>query len=175
MSKGTVSSSQLALLKAGGPSRVATFGLGPPAPSCHGSASRLAAGATQTAGVFMTAQCELVRGIDRYLIAAGSRPVHIAELCETFDVSRRTLHRAFMDVLSIPPIAYLRRKRLDEVRAALLMADLGATVADLARAHGFLELGRFAGTYRRTFGELPSQTLQRSRRHDAARRGRTRR
>ena len=113
----------------------------------------------------MTARDELVREIDN-LIAADSRPVHIAELCETWGVSRRTLHRAFIDVRGTPPIAYLRRKRLDDVRGALLTADPGAKVSDIARAHGFHELGRFAASYRRTFGELPSQTLQRSRRRD---------
>ena len=85
MSQGTVSSSQLGLLKASDPSRAQrsawTF-----SPQPRGSASRLAAGAMATGGVFMTAQRELVRRIDRYLIAAGSRPVFIAELCETFKV-----------------------------------------------------------------------------------------
>ncbi len=114
----------------------------------------------------ITAQRKLVRRIDRYLIAAGSRPVFIAEICETFKVRRRSLHRAFNNVMRIPPITYLRCKRLDEVHAALLMADPGLKVADIARAHGFHELGRFAAFYRRTFGELPSQTLQRSRPRD---------
>jgi AraC family ethanolamine operon transcriptional activator len=110
----------------------------------------------------MTARDELVHRVDRYLIAAGTRPVHIAELCETLGVSRRTLHRAFVDVRGNPPITCLRRKRLDDVRGALLTADPGAKVSDIARAHGFFELGRFAASYRRTFGEKPSKTLQRT-------------
>ena len=108
----------------------------------------------------MTAQRELVRRIDRYLIAAGSRPIYISELCETFKVRRRTLHRAFNAVMGIPPITFLRRMRLNAVHAALLMADPGVKIADIARAHGFHELGRLAASYRRAFGELPSQTLQ---------------
>jgi len=35
-------------------------------------------------------------------------------------------------------------------------------VAEVARRFGFAELGRFAGTYRATFGETPSTTLQRT-------------
>ena len=81
-------------------------------------------------------------------------------------MSRLTLHRVFNAVMGIPPITFLRRKRLGQVHASLLMADPGVKVADIARAHGFDELGRFAASYRRTFGELPSQTLQRSRRRD---------
>jgi transcriptional regulator GlxA family with amidase domain len=113
-------------------------------------------------GEGMTAQRKLVRRIDRYLIAAGSRPVFIAEICETFKVRRRSLYRAFNDVMGIPPITYLRRKRLDDVRTALLTVDPGAMVCDIALAHGFHELGRFAAVYRRQFGELPSQTLRRA-------------
>ena len=119
-------------------------------------------------GEGMTAQRKLVRRIDRYLIAAGSRPVFIAEICETFKVRRRSLYRAFNDVMGSPPITYLRRKRLDDVRTALLTAGPDAMVRDIARAHGFHELGRFAASYRRAFGELPSQTLQPSRRRESA-------
>jgi AraC family ethanolamine operon transcriptional activator len=106
---------------------------------------------------------ELVRDVDRYMIDAGSRPIHVSELCEKFRVGRRALHRAFIDVLGVPPITFLRRKRLGDVHAALLVAGPLAMVKEIAIEHGFLELGRFAGDYRRMFGELPSETLQRQR------------
>jgi transcriptional regulator GlxA family with amidase domain len=97
---------------------------------------------------------KLVSEVDRYLIDAGNRPIHVSELCAKFSVHRRMLHRAFNDVLGMPPITFLRRKRLGDVHAAL-------PVKEIAVEHGFLELGRFAGAYRRLFGELPSRTLQR--------------
>ena len=34
-------------------------------------------------------------------------------------------------------------------------------IADVAYAHGFYELGRFAAVYARMFGERPSETLSR--------------
>jgi transcriptional regulator GlxA family with amidase domain len=47
-------------------------------------------------------------------------------------------------------------------RSALLRADPATTsVAEIARKHQFLELGRFAVTYRTIFGEMPSTTLRR--------------
>ena len=33
-------------------------------------------------------------------------------------------------------------------------------VTDIAYAHGFTELGRFANRYQKIFGELPSDTLR---------------
>ena len=37
------------------------------------------------------------------------------------------------------------------------------SVADILTRHGIWEFGRFAARYRRHFGELPSQTLRRTR------------
>jgi AraC-like DNA-binding protein len=104
---------------------------------------------------------ELVRDIDRYLIEAGNRPVHISELCDKFDVSRRALHRAFLNVLGIAPIAFARRKRLCDVHEALSNPERDATIKEIAIEHGFVDLGRFATAYRLLFGERPSQTLRR--------------
>ena len=102
-----------------------------------------------------SAKHELAREVEIYLIEAGDRPIYISDLCERFKINRRKLHRVFIDVVGAPPIAYLRH-----VRAALLMAGIGATVGDIARAHGFIQLGRFAARYRELFGELPSETLR---------------
>jgi AraC family ethanolamine operon transcriptional activator len=108
-------------------------------------------------------QERLVRGIDRYLTDADqARPIHISELCQHFAVHQRALHRAFDEVVGTPPISYLRMRRLNTVHTALRQAGRDVTVRDVARAHGFLELGRFAAVYHRMFGELPSQTLRRN-------------
>ncbi|WFU39078.1 helix-turn-helix domain-containing protein [Bradyrhizobium sp. CB82] len=104
---------------------------------------------------------KLVRAVDRYLVDAGNRPVHISELCERFEVPRRSLHRAFDDVLGIPPITFLRRKRLGDVHTALLRAGPGVTISGISIKHGFGDDGRFAKEYRLLFGELPHETLRR--------------
>jgi AraC-like DNA-binding protein len=105
----------------------------------------------------------LVREVDRFLADAGARPVHVSELCSAFNVPRRTLHRAFDEVLGMPPIAFLRRKRLGDVHAALLAASgPDVMIREIAIEHGFVQLGRFAAAYRQMFGELPSETLRRS-------------
>jgi ActR/RegA family two-component response regulator len=44
-------------------------------------------------GAPLLAAESLVREIDRYLVDAGTRPVHISELTERFKVHRRALQR----------------------------------------------------------------------------------
>ena len=56
-------------------------------------------------------------------------------------------------------------ERLEGVRRAL--SDAGTrptTVTGVATDYGFCELGRFAATYRKAFGEMPSVTLRGTRR-----------
>jgi transcriptional regulator GlxA family with amidase domain len=54
--------------------------------------------------------------------------------------------------------------RLERAREHLLSAGLSDTVTSIALDCGFVHLGRFPATYRMAFGELPTETLARSRR-----------
>ena len=57
-------------------------------------------------------------------------------------------------------MGFLRRRRLEAARRDLASAEPGSvTVTDVALRFGFAHLGRFAGSYFETFGELPSQAL----------------
>jgi AraC family ethanolamine operon transcriptional activator len=112
-------------------------------------------------GPHLKSAAALVREVDRFLIEAGARPVHISELCAEFGVPRRSLHRAFMEVLGVSPLQFFRRKRLGDAHTALLMAAPGVTITGIAIEHGFADVGRFAKGYRLLFGELPSETLRR--------------
>jgi AraC family ethanolamine operon transcriptional activator len=105
---------------------------------------------------------KIVRKVEDYLDQAGTVPVHISEICGKLNVSRRTLHRAFHDALSIGPVTFLQRRRLCDVRSAIRDGDPATTtIAEIALQHGFLNLGRFSGYYRSLFGEYPSETLGR--------------
>jgi AraC-like DNA-binding protein len=80
-------------------------------------------------------------------------------------VPERTLRMCCAEFLGESPTRYVLLQRLNRARAALRRADPStASVAEVARNHQFLEFGRFAVTYRATFGESPSVTLQRDRR-----------
>jgi AraC family ethanolamine operon transcriptional activator len=101
----------------------------------------------------------LVSEVEDYVDRAGSRPVHISELCSALNVSRRSLHRAFADALDMGPVAYLRRRRLARVHNILTQgATAKVAIADLAFEHGFPEPARFSAYYRSIIGESPSQT-----------------
>jgi AraC-like DNA-binding protein len=112
---------------------------------------------------FLSSPERLVRSAQEYLDNAGDALVHISELLSALRTSRRTLHRAFNEVLALPPLTYLRHRRLCEARLRLTReAAAGITVAEVALQHGFSDFGRFSGYYRRLFGENPSDTLLRN-------------
>ncbi|WP_458758508.1 AraC family transcriptional regulator [Afipia sp. TerB] len=106
----------------------------------------------------------LVRDVEAYVDANGARPVHISEICAQFGVSRRSLHRAFDEILGMGPVTFLRQKRLCAIHSVLRHDREGAiTIGEVAMRHGFVELGRFSHYYRSMFDEYPSETLRPSR------------
>jgi AraC-like DNA-binding protein len=91
-----------------------------------------------------------------------SQPPAIPEICELVGVSDRTLRSCCAEFLGMSPTRYVLLRRLREARSALREADPDTgKVAEIAQRFGFAQLGRFAGTYRATFGETPSTTLRR--------------
>jgi AraC-like DNA-binding protein len=87
--------------------------------------------------------------------------IDMPALCAEIGVPERTLRMCCAEFLGVSPTRYSLLQRLNKARAALRRADPKTTsVAEVARNHQFLELGRFAVTYRTTFGESPSATLQ---------------
>ncbi|MXO58581.1 helix-turn-helix domain-containing protein [Altererythrobacter salegens] len=97
-----------------------------------------------------------------YIMEHLDAPISIAELARASFTSRRTLYRAFEDLLGETPQTYIRNLRLNRIRHDLTSAHSdGATVTDIASRWGVFELGRLAGDYRKLFGEVPSATFNR--------------
>jgi AraC-like DNA-binding protein len=95
------------------------------------------------------------------LAAHPGRQPAISELCSAVGVPERTLRMCCAEFLGMSPTKYVLLRRLNMVRSALRHADPEtASVAEIARSYEFSELGRFAVTYRRIFGEMPSATLR---------------
>jgi len=105
---------------------------------------------------------QIVRRIEDALAAQPDQPLTLTELCLATRVTERTLHASCKEQYGVSPLQYLRLRRMNQARQALLRADPQSdTVTDVAARHGFWELGRFAQRYRALFGESPRQTLRR--------------
>lgn len=91
---------------------------------------------------------------------ADDRSLTVSELAQALGVGMRALQAAFQAHRRQTPLAYLRQVRLAQVRQELLEAASDDTVTELALAHGFFHLGRFAQQYKAQFGESPSDTLR---------------
>ena len=109
-----------------------------------------------------SAAYRLARRARDLLIDSAAAPLTVPELTAALGVGQRTVFNAFNAVFGMSPLAFQRALQLDRVRRRLLAAPAGATVTTLALDEGVEHLGRFAGAYRRQFGELPSETLRRA-------------
>ncbi|MAM11106.1 MAG: hypothetical protein CML23_11735 [Rhizobiaceae bacterium] len=105
------------------------------------------------------AVCSLARAYIESRAESDRLPT-IVDICAATGVSQRRLQYAFQEYIGMSPNAYLRLLRLNRTRAALAAASpRETTVTRVAMQHGFLHFGRFAGDYKRVFGETPSATL----------------
>lgn len=88
-------------------------------------------------------------------------PISMAKICTHVGVSLSKLERTFRKELELTPSDYIRARRLAAAQRELIQASPNdKQVAEVALNNGFCHLGRFAASYRRQFGELPSETLR---------------
>ncbi|WP_227515675.1 helix-turn-helix domain-containing protein [Acinetobacter qingfengensis] len=87
-------------------------------------------------------------------------PLKIEEIAAYANVSIRTLSNGFRKYRNISPSLFIRDLRLQIVRKDLMNAPIGASIAEIAYASGYLNLGTFIRLYKQKFGELPSTTLR---------------
>jgi AraC-like DNA-binding protein len=105
----------------------------------------------------------ILRRIFDLLNERTEEPLYAGRLAAEVGISRPSLQRVFLEFYGMPPARYLTLKRLYLARQRLREGDK-ATVTAVAASLGFWDLSRFAKNYRDVFGELPSDTLRRSRR-----------
>ena len=107
-------------------------------------------------------RCEIIRRIIAKIEQHEDEFLSIEDLTLVADVSERTLRNIFLEYYGLPPRRFLTVHRLHQVRASLQNADPECgRVTAIAAQYGFWHFGRFANEYRRLFGELPSNTLDR--------------
>lgn len=89
----------------------------------------------------------------------------MSQVSHELGISVRALSGGFRRFRGITPRQFLQERRLDGLRRDLLTAADGATVSRVASDWGYINFGILAATYRKRFGETPSQTLARRRYH----------
>ena len=85
----------------------------------------------------------------------------VATLAKRCNISERSLRNSFYQWFGISPLQYLTLRRLHSARRVLRSSCPDEVrIGQVGIAHGFWDLGRFAGRYRKLFGERPSETLR---------------
>jgi AraC-like DNA-binding protein len=104
---------------------------------------------------------QIVKKCEDYTLNLDGRRPYLSELCDTANVSERTLQYAFHDIMGMSPLTYLHRLRLHRARDELRKANSKSTsVTDVALNWGFWHFGEFSRAYKNCFGEVPSKTLR---------------
>lgn len=114
------------------------------------------------AGPAEPVQAGRLKPVVEYMENNADLPLSPPELAKVGCMSVRSLHASFQKTFGESPMAYLRRIRLDHVRAELLNGrNPDAQIIDIAMRWGFFHPSRFAQQYRDRYGELPSETVRR--------------
>lgn len=99
---------------------------------------------------------ELLQGQDWWALSTS-------DLCAIAGVSERTLQYAFRERFGLTPAAFIKARRMVNVRRMLAKPDShDVRVGDAMANFGFWHVGQFATDYRAAFGETPSATLKRA-------------
>ncbi len=88
-------------------------------------------------------------------------PASVKAFSVLVGASWSTLERAFVNEFGIPPKSCIKIRRLTAVQTELIKQGSATTVKEVAGQWGFQHMGSFAADYKKQFGELPSETLNR--------------
>ncbi|WP_157071540.1 AraC family transcriptional regulator [Curtobacterium ammoniigenes] len=97
-------------------------------------------------------------------------PTTLEDVAAAAGIGARGVQQAFARSFGVAPLEFLRMRRLDAARLALLFATPATRVSEISERLRFQNAGRFAASYRARFGESPSRTLDAQRSAPAAKR-----
>ena len=102
----------------------------------------------------------VARRAQEYIEDHYRRTIRMEDLCRCTGVSMRTLQRSFSEYFQASPFEYIKARRLNAARQALMAGDTSRNrVTRIAVENGFTHLGRFSVDYREHFDESPKETL----------------
>jgi AraC-like DNA-binding protein len=96
-----------------------------------------------------------------------STPMSLLDVCQQLNVGQASLYRTCQDYFGMGIIEMMTQVRLEEARRSMIYHSSTSnfdnnTIREIAIRFGFKHQGRFSRRYFTNFGELPSQTLKRS-------------
>lgn len=119
-------------------------------------------GAKRKSSLAARAHFHLLIACERLAVSVHDVGIGLDDIALRSGYSRRSLELIFKQSVGMPPGRWFMNMRLNGALRDLLAPSPKCRVADVAARWGFRHLPRFAEQYRRAFGELPSQTLNRS-------------
>jgi len=111
----------------------------------------------------LPASSSAVRAVEEFIEANWNKPIGIDAMVAIAKVSARSLFRQFKKERGYSPADFAKRVRLNRAREMLEQSGEYDSVIQIALKCGFQNPGHFARDYRNSYGELPSATLQRTR------------
>jgi len=95
-----------------------------------------------------------------YVMSHLAAPIGLSDMEQVSGLSRRSLQYAFWQRYEFTPMQWVREQRLLRAHALLSKPMAVESVTDAALQSGFVNVGAFAGAYRKRFGDYPSDTLR---------------
>jgi AraC-like DNA-binding protein len=103
-----------------------------------------------------------VRRAEEYIEAHWDQPITVEALAVATGASARSIFHFFKASRGYGPMVFVKQVRLRHARHMLMMPDETKSVTSVAFDCGFTNLSHFAKNYGKCFGELPSETLNRT-------------
>jgi AraC-like DNA-binding protein len=103
-----------------------------------------------------------VRRAEEYIEAHWDQPITVEALAVATGASARSIFHFFKASRGYGPMVFVKQVRLRHARRMLMMPDRTTSVTSVAFDCGFTNLGHFAKDYGKCFGQLPSETLNRT-------------
>jgi AraC-like DNA-binding protein len=102
-----------------------------------------------------------IADLEGWIEANLDQPITAGQLGRVAGVSQRGLQKIFESRRGMSPMRFVAERRLAAAHRHLSRPAPRDDVTHIALGLGFNNVGRFSALYRQTYGELPSQTLQR--------------
>lgn len=103
-----------------------------------------------------------IRVVTDYVDSHLDEVYTVAHLAEVAGCTVRALQSTFSELCRTSVLGHVKQRRLAAARRRMESGDSSDSIAAVALACGFPQLGRFSAEYREHFGEKPSETVARA-------------